>query len=111
MRDPRSALVKIEGADLDSSVRLEAGSLEGEGKVRIARVNLADAFFVRDVSAPLRASGGTLTLAPLRATLATGFAFPMLPNDNRVFDWEYQLQLNYFFGASRPRSARWAPNF
>jgi len=72
VRDPRSALVEIEGADLDSSVRLEAGSLEGEGKVRIAQVNLADAFFVRDVSSPLRASGGTLTLAPLRATLATG---------------------------------------
>jgi uncharacterized protein involved in outer membrane biogenesis len=72
VRDPRSALVKVEGADLDSSVRLAGGSVEGEGTLRVALSNFADTFFVRGASAPLRASGGRLTLAPVRATLAGG---------------------------------------
>ncbi len=72
VRDPRATLMKVEGAELDSSIRLEAGSLEGEGKAKVARVDLAGALFLRDVSAPLRASGGTLALAPLRASLAGG---------------------------------------
>ncbi len=72
VRDPRAALMKVDGAELDSSVRLDAGSLEGEGKAKVGLVNLADGFFVRDLSAPLRASAGTLTLAPLRASLGGG---------------------------------------
>lgn len=72
VRDPRSALVTMEGADLDSSVRLASGSLEGDGSMRIATVRLGAAFVVRDVSAPLRASGGVLALTPVRATLADG---------------------------------------
>jgi hypothetical protein len=72
VRDPRAALMKVEGAELDSSVRLARASVEGEGKLRIALVNLADTFFVREVSAPLQASNGSLKLAPVRATLAGG---------------------------------------
>lgn len=34
-----------------------------------------------------------------RATLAAGFGFPLLGNPDRTFDWEFHLQLNYFFGA------------
>jgi hypothetical protein len=38
-----------------------------------------------------------------RLTLATGFSLPMKGVDNRTFDWEFQLQLNYYFGGpSRP---------
>jgi len=33
-----------------------------------------------------------------RLTLATGFTLPMKGQDNRTFDWEFQLQLNYYFG-------------
>jgi hypothetical protein len=33
-----------------------------------------------------------------RETLATGFSLPMRGADNRTFDWEFQLQLNYYFG-------------
>jgi hypothetical protein len=33
-----------------------------------------------------------------RFTLATGFSLPMKGQDNRTFDWEFQLQLNYYFG-------------
>ena len=72
VRHPRAALMKAEGAELDSSVRLARTSVEGEGKLRVALLSLADAFFVRGVSAPLHASNGSLTLAPVRATLAGG---------------------------------------
>jgi hypothetical protein len=72
MRDPRTAFLKVEGAELDSSVRLARGSVEGDGKLRVGLLSLADAFFVRDVSAPLRASDGGLKLGPLRGTLAGG---------------------------------------
>src|SRR5262249_12540245 len=40
-----------------------------------------------------------------RATLAAAFAFPLLGGDNRVFDWEFLLEFNYYFGASRGRPA------
>ena len=33
-----------------------------------------------------------------RATLAAGFAFPLKGSSDRTFDWEFQLQLNYYFG-------------
>jgi hypothetical protein len=32
------------------------------------------------------------------STLAAGFAFPLRGGDDRVFDWEFLLQLNYRFG-------------
>jgi hypothetical protein len=72
MRDPKAALLKVEGADLSSSVRLAGASIAGEGSLRIAVVNLADTLFVRGVSAPMKASNGALALAPVRATLAGG---------------------------------------
>lgn len=72
VRDPRSVLTRIDGADLDTSVRLSGGAVEGEGTLAIATVSLADAFFVRDATAPLVASKGTLALDPVRATLAGG---------------------------------------
>jgi len=71
MRDPRAALVKVDGAELDTSVRL-ARALEGDGTLRVEMLSLADSFFVRGMSAPLHASSGSLKLAPLRATLAGG---------------------------------------
>jgi hypothetical protein len=45
-----------------------------------------------------------------RLTLATGFTLPMRGADNRTFDWEFQLQLNYYFGLA-PRLAVEAPTF
>jgi hypothetical protein len=42
------------------------------------------------------------------ATLATGFAFPLRRESDRTFDWEFQVQLNYYFGGSRYRMS---PNF
>jgi hypothetical protein len=44
--------------------------------------------------------GGTFLIAE-RATLAAGVALPITVNDNRTFDWELQVQFNYYFGAPR----------
>jgi hypothetical protein len=44
-----------------------------------------------------------------KATVATGFAFPLLEGKDRTFDWEFQLQLNYYFGGGFSR--RPVPNF
>jgi AsmA-like protein len=72
VRDPRTALVQVQGATLDSSVRLAGASVEGDGMLRVDLLNLGDAFFVRRVSGPLHAAAGVLKLAPVRATLAGG---------------------------------------
>jgi hypothetical protein len=50
---------------------------------------------------------GSTFLLGERATLATGFAFPLRTGDNRTFDWEFQAQFNYYFGGPRQR---YAPN-
>jgi hypothetical protein len=44
-----------------------------------------------------------------RATLATAFSFPTRGVDNRTFDWEFQVQLNIYFGG--PSRGTPAPNF
>jgi hypothetical protein len=46
--------------------------------------------------------GNTFEIAN-RATVATGFIFPLKRNSDRTFDWEFQLQLNYYFGCPRNR--------
>lgn len=45
-----------------------------------------------------------------RLTLATGFTLPMRGADNRTFDWEFQLQLNYYFGLGARQEVE-APTF
>jgi hypothetical protein len=40
-----------------------------------------------------------------RAMLATGFSFPLKGSTDRTFDWEFLLQLNYYFGARDIRAA------
>ncbi len=51
---------------------------------------------------------GTTVEVANRATIATGFAFPLRRESDRTFDWEFQLQFNYYFGGPRTRPA---PNF
>jgi hypothetical protein len=51
--------------------------------------------------------GTTFEIAS-RAFLATGFAFPLRGGDDRTFNWEYHVQLNYYFGGLGRRAA---PNF
>jgi hypothetical protein len=47
----------------------------------------------------------TTFLIANRATLATAVAFPLKGGDNRTYDWEFQVQFNYYFGGPRPRFA------
>jgi len=49
---------------------------------------------------------GTTFALGQRCTLAPGFSFPLRGGDDRTYDWEFQLQFNYFFGGA-PRT----PNF
>ncbi len=44
--------------------------------------------------------GTTFEFGP-RVTLAPAFTVPLTNGSNRTFDWEFQLQLNYYFGANR----------
>jgi hypothetical protein len=39
-----------------------------------------------------------------RTTLATAFSIPTRGNDDRTFNWEFQIQLNYFFGGPITRT-------
>jgi hypothetical protein len=45
-------------------------------------------------------AGGTFVLAD-QATLATAVALPLRGGDNRTFDWELQVQFNWYFGGPR----------
>ena len=36
-----------------------------------------------------------------KATVAAGVAFPLLQGDNRTFDYEFLLEVNYYFGPGR----------
>ena len=43
-----------------------------------------------------------------RLTVANGFSFPLRSGDDRTFNWEYLLQINYYFGGPR-NPERFAP--
>jgi hypothetical protein len=49
---------------------------------------------------------GTTFALGQRCTLAPAFSFPLRGGDDRTYDWEFQLQFNYYFGRT-PRT----PNF
>lgn len=69
----------------------EAGPVVGGLRSRLNIVNL---------------TAGSTFLIGQRTTVATAFAVPVSSGFNRTFDWEFQLQLNYFFGGSAPRPAQ-----
>ena len=39
-----------------------------------------------------------------RARLATAVSLPLRGESNRTYDWEFHVQLNWYFGGPRPRS-------
>lgn len=51
---------------------------------------------------------GTTFLFGERLTVAPAVTLPMRGRDNSTFDWEFQLQLNYYFGGPR---RPYAPSF
>jgi hypothetical protein len=54
-------------------------------------------------------AGATLFVAN-RATLATAVSVPLRTGDNRTFDWELHVQLNWYFGGPSRRGT-FAPTF
>jgi hypothetical protein len=64
--------------------------------------NLRNRMDILDITA------ATTFLLSDRATLATGVSFPLKGGADRTFDWEFHLQVNYYFGGFGRRSA---PNF
>lgn len=48
---------------------------------------------------------GTTFLIGDRTSFATGVVVPLRSGDNKVFDWEAQVQLNWYFGGPRTRVA------
>jgi hypothetical protein len=53
----------------------------------------------------LNATVGATFLISDRATLATAVALPVFQGDNRTFDWEFQVQFNWYFGGLGRRYA------
>jgi hypothetical protein len=53
---------------------------------------------------------GTTLFLCNRATLATAFSAPLRGTSDRTFDWEFHVQLNYYFGGPSQRG-RFAPTF
>jgi hypothetical protein len=49
----------------------------------------------------LNLTAGTTLLIHDRATVASAFVFPLQGGSNRLFDWEFNLQLNYYFDVWR----------
>jgi hypothetical protein len=48
--------------------------------------------------------GTTFVLAENRLTIAAAVSFPTRDTDYRVYDWELQIQFNYYFGARSRRA-------
>lgn len=75
LTDPTKArLLAVEGVGFRSTFEVDGGLARGSGESAIARVGLGDLLFFRSVRAPLSLSKETVTLAPVRATLAGGRA-------------------------------------
>jgi hypothetical protein len=53
---------------------------------------------------------GTTLLLGNRATLATAFSAPLRGTSDRTYDWEFHVQLNYYFGGPGRRGT-FAPTF
>jgi uncharacterized protein involved in outer membrane biogenesis len=89
----RAPLMKAEDADLSSSFELTGGALVGTGRATIATLALADALFVRSVSAPIETSKDVLKLAPLEARLAGGKVSGGLTVDLKGFRYALRLDV------------------
>jgi type II secretion system protein N len=72
VRDAKAPYVTVDGAGLDSSFEVAGDRIDGTGKLSAETIGLADALFVRRLTAPLTVSAGSLALAPIRAQLAGG---------------------------------------
>lgn len=70
--EKKAAVLRLEGASLDSALAMESGVLTGTGKASIDSVVLANAVFLRGTRAPVKLTKERISLAPLQANLAGG---------------------------------------
>jgi uncharacterized protein involved in outer membrane biogenesis len=89
----RATLMKAEDADFRSSFALTGGVLQGTGKASIATLDLADALFVRSVSAPLETSKDVVKLSPIKGRLAEGAVDGALDVDLKGFRYSLRLDV------------------
>jgi len=54
-------------------------------------------------------TGGVTALISDRATIATAVSVPLRSGSNKTYDWEFQLQLNYYFGGPNRSGGFFAP--
>lgn len=65
-------LARVEGIDVTASLDMAEGNLNGHGTVNAESINLRDALFIREATAPLSISSEKVTLDPLTGALADG---------------------------------------
>jgi uncharacterized protein involved in outer membrane biogenesis len=71
-RERKGPLVEASGIEVITSLSRVGGALASQGQLTVASLRLAERVEIRELTAPLRVSGGDLTLAPLRGQLAEG---------------------------------------
>ena len=73
MRDAaRALLMRADGLALDASFDFTSAGIAGDGKARVARLNLGDTLLVQGLSAPMRTLRDSLELTPIAARVAGG---------------------------------------
>lgn len=68
----KGPLVGASGIEVVTSLSRVGGTLAGQGQLTVASLRLADRVEIQALTAPLRFSGGDVSLAPLRGQLADG---------------------------------------
>lgn len=71
-RETKGALVGASGIQVTTSLSRVGGALAGQGELAVESLRIAERVEVRALAAPIRFSGGELTLSPLRGQLAEG---------------------------------------
>jgi uncharacterized protein involved in outer membrane biogenesis len=72
VRESKGALVGASGIEVTTALSRVGGALAGQGDLVVESLRIADRVEVRALTAPIRFSGGELTLSPVRGQLAEG---------------------------------------
>jgi hypothetical protein len=71
-REGRGPLVDASGIEVATSLSRVAGATAGDGQLAVESIRVAERVEIRELTAPIRFTGGELTLKPLRGQLAEG---------------------------------------
>jgi hypothetical protein len=72
VRESKGVLVGATGIEVTTALSRVGGALAGQGDLAVESLRIADRVEVRALTAPIRFSGGELTLLPVRGQLAEG---------------------------------------